>query len=70
VGTSVRELHTAIARAAGLPDEPTFADARLGELQAITLDVSSARHGIGWEPFTTLEEGVVRTFAWVRAHHE
>lgn len=70
VGTSVRELHTAIARAAGMPDEPTFADARLGELQAITLDVSSARHGIGWEPFTALEEGVARTFDWVRTHHE
>lgn len=70
VGTSVRELHTAIARAAGMADEPVFADARLGELQAITLDVSSARHGIGWEPFTALDEGVVRTFKWVRAHHE
>lgn len=72
VGTSVRELHTAIARAAGAPDEPAFADARLGELQAITLDVSSARHGIGWEPFTTLEQGVARTLDWVRrsSQHE
>jgi UDP-glucose 4-epimerase len=67
VGTSVRELHTAIARAAGMPDEPAFADARLGELQAITLDVSSARHGIGWEPFTALDEGVARTLEWVRS---
>ena len=66
VGTSVRELHTVIAGAAGVPDEPTFADARLGELQAITLDVSSARHGIGWEPFTVLAEGVARTLEWVR----
>jgi UDP-glucose 4-epimerase len=66
VGTSVRELHTAIARAAGMPDDPIFADARLGELQAITLDVSSARHGIGWEPFTALDEGVTRTLDWVR----
>lgn len=67
VGTSVRELHTAIARAAGMPDEPSFAEARLGELQAITLDVSSARHGIGWEPFTALDEGVARTLEWVRS---
>jgi UDP-glucose 4-epimerase len=68
VGTSVRELHTAIASAAGVSDDPVFADARLGELQAITLDVSSARHGIGWEPFTALDEGVARTLEWVRSH--
>jgi UDP-glucose 4-epimerase len=66
VGTSVREVHAGIATAAGMPDEPTFAEARLGELQAITLDVSSARHGIGWEPFTTLAQGLVRTLDWVR----
>jgi UDP-glucose 4-epimerase len=66
VGTSVRQLHKAIADAAGAPDDPTFAPARLGELQAITLDVSSARHALGWEPFTALPDGVARTFDWVR----
>jgi len=66
VGTSVRQLHKAIADAAGAPDEPQFAPARLGELQAITLDVSSARHTLSWEPFTALSEGVARTLEWVR----
>jgi UDP-glucose 4-epimerase len=67
VGTSVRELHTEVARAAQVADAPTFADARLGELKAIVLDVSSARHGLGWEPFTTLRDGVPRTLAWARS---
>lgn len=67
IGTSVRELHTAIARAAARPDEPRFADPRLGELKAITLDVSAARHGLGWEPFTPLAEGVTQTLEWVRS---
>ncbi len=68
VGTSVRELHTIVAKAAGVADEPRFADARLGEVQAIVLDVSSARHGLGWEPFTELADGVQRTLDWVRAN--
>jgi UDP-glucose 4-epimerase len=67
VGTSVRDLHTRLARLAGVDDDPRFADARLGELRAITLDVSSARHGLGWEPFTALDAGLAATFEWVRA---
>jgi UDP-glucose 4-epimerase len=67
VGTSVRQLHKAIADAAGAPDEPRFAPPRLGELQAITLDVAAARHGIGWEPFTAMPEGIAQTLAWVRS---
>jgi UDP-glucose 4-epimerase len=67
VGTSVRRLHTTIADAAGAADEPRFADARLGELRAITLDVSAARHGLGWQPFTPLADGIVQTLEWVRS---
>lgn len=66
VATSVRELHKIVAEIAGKPDEPRFAEPRLGELRGFTLDVSSARHGLGWEPFTPLREGVARTLAWVR----
>jgi UDP-glucose 4-epimerase len=65
IGTSVRQLHKAIADAAGAPDQPRFADPRLGELQAVTLDVSSARHALGWEPFTPLADGIAHTLAWV-----
>ncbi len=66
VGTSVRELHTAIALAAGSPDEPTFAAARLGELQAITLDSAAAADGLGWTPETSLAEGLRVTLDWIR----
>jgi UDP-glucose 4-epimerase len=67
VGTDVRELHRVIAAAAGAPDEPGHAAPRVGELQAIALDPSAARGGIGWEPWTRLPDGVAATLDWIRS---
>ena len=66
VGTSVRELHTAIAAAAEAPDDPVIGAARLGELQAIVLDVKAARDRLGWMPRTSLADGVAKTLDWIR----
>jgi UDP-glucose 4-epimerase len=66
VATSVRDLHSMIAKAVGAADEPEFAPPRLGELQAIALDPSGAREGLGWAPATALPEGVAATVAWIR----
>ncbi|GAC1328803.1 MAG: hypothetical protein NVSMB13_16130 [Mycobacteriales bacterium] len=62
----MRELHTAIAAAVGAPDQPAYAAPRVGELQAISLDATAARGGIGWEPFTDVATGVAATVDWVR----
>jgi UDP-glucose 4-epimerase len=67
VGTSVRELHTAIAYIAGAPDTPRSGEARLAELQAITLDASAAREGLGWLARTQLSAGLVTTLDWIRS---
>jgi UDP-glucose 4-epimerase len=67
VGTTVTELHTAVASIAGTPDDPEFAAARLGELQAITLDPSLAARDLGWHPATTLAQGVAATYAWMKS---
>jgi UDP-glucose 4-epimerase len=66
-GTTVRQLHTLVARAVGSADAPDFAPARPGELQAITLDVGQARRALGWEPVVGLEQGLAQTVDWVRA---
>ncbi|MDQ6649366.1 MAG: GDP-mannose 4,6-dehydratase [Actinomycetota bacterium] len=66
VATTVRELHTAIAAAVGAVDDPAYAEPRVGELQAIALDATAARAGIGWEPFTDVATGVAATVDWVR----
>ena len=67
VGTSVRELHTAIARAAGSPDDPTLAAPRLGELQAITLNTTAAADHLGWAAQTSLADGLKLTLEWIRS---
>ncbi len=67
VRTTVRELHTLVAKAAGAPDAPDFAPRRPGELQAIVLDSGAARRALGWEPSADLAEGIAQTVAWVRS---
>ncbi len=46
--------------------EPTFEPARLGELQRSCLDATRARKELGFEPKTSLAEGIGITFASVK----
>ena len=66
VQTSVRALHSLIARLSDSPDEAATGAPRKGELQAIALDSSAAR-GAGWAPWTSLEHGVAATVAWIKS---
>jgi UDP-glucose 4-epimerase len=70
VGTTVRELHTAVAAAAGAADEPVIGEARLGELQAIILNANAARDNLGWMPHTSLADGIAKTLDWIRTGPE
>src|SRR3954470_5234398 len=63
--TSVVELYDAIQRASGVAREPTFADARAGELQRSSLDIALAARELGWRPEHTLDDGLARTWAWI-----
>jgi UDP-glucose 4-epimerase len=66
VETSVLELYDAIQRASGVTREPAFAEARLGELQRSVLDISLAERELGWRPGHSLDQGLARTWAWIR----
>jgi UDP-glucose 4-epimerase len=66
VETSVRQLHSAIAKAAGAPDEPEFHPPRLGELKRSCLDISRAEKVLGWRPQVGIEDGVARTVDYFR----
>jgi UDP-glucose 4-epimerase len=68
VETSVRQLHTVIAKAAGAPDDPEFHPPRLGELKRSCLDIGLAKRVIGWEPKVDIVEGVARTVEYFRNH--
>ena len=66
VETSTRQLHSAIAAAAGKPDEPEFHPPRLGDLRRSCLDISRAEKALGWTPKVSLEDGIAKTVAFFR----
>ncbi|MEU0495177.1 NAD-dependent epimerase/dehydratase family protein [Mycobacterium sp. NPDC006124] len=66
VETSTRALHTAVATAAGAPDEPEMHPPRLGDLRRSSLDIGRATEVLGWTPKVGLAEGIDRTVAFFR----
>jgi UDP-glucose 4-epimerase len=66
VETSVRQLHSLVAKAAGAPDEPEFHPPRLGELKRSSLDISRGKQVLGWAPQVDIAEGVARTVEYFR----
>jgi len=63
--TTVRELHTLVARAAGAPDRPAHQPRRAGELQRIALDSGRLAAATGWSPHVSLEAGLANTVRWI-----
>ena len=57
VETSDRALHTAVAKAAGAPDDPEFAPARLGDVKRSCLDPAQGRDGAGLAPAGAARRG-------------
>ncbi len=66
--TSVTELHGLVATAVGVTAEPTYADPRVGELQAIALECAAAGRDLGWTPATDMPAGIAGTVDWIRGH--
>ncbi|MUL64804.1 UDP-glucose 4-epimerase [Mycobacterium sp. CBMA 234] len=67
VETSTAQLHTAIAAAVGVPDNPEMHPPRLGDLRKSCLDNSRANAVLGWSPKVALAEGVARTVDFFRS---
>lgn len=63
--TSVRELHSVLAKLCGAADAPEHRDPRLGELQHIALDPRSLQTATGWVPEVPLEAGLEQTVTWI-----
>jgi len=64
--TSDRALYDAVARAAGVTEEPAYAPDRPGDLRRSCLDPGRAGVHLGWEPWTALDLGVQATVDWFR----
>lgn len=66
VETSDRQLHSLVAAAAGAPDQPEDAPARLGDVPRSALSYGRAKDVLGWQPQVSIEEGVRRTVEYFR----
>jgi UDP-glucose 4-epimerase len=62
--TSVNELYTAMAEAAGVQAEAVRGAARTGELARSALDPGRAKIHLGWEPWTDLRTGVTEVLRY------
>ncbi len=66
IETSVLELWESCRATAGSSLAATHAPARLGELQRSCLDPSRAADVLGWQPRTSLADGLRATWEWLR----
>jgi UDP-glucose 4-epimerase len=64
--TTVSELHDACARVAGSDAAPSHEAARLGDVQRSVLDASLIERELGWRPQVSLDDGLARTWAWMK----
>ena len=66
-GTSVNELHRAIAHAAGRDVEIERAPKRPGDIRTCVFAIAKAQTVLGWQPMTPLSEGIAKTIDFFRA---
>lgn len=65
-GTSLNELVAIIARVTGERPEVKYMAGRSLDVPANVLDVARVGEELGWRPRTDLDEGIDRTWAWIR----
>jgi UDP-glucose 4-epimerase len=61
VETSVQQLFDVMAKLAGFKQQARYEPPRTGDVLRSALDPSRAGIHLGWQPWTSLEEGVART---------
>ncbi len=64
--TTVDGLHRACATVAGVASEARHEAARLGDIQRSVLDASLIERERGWRPRMSLDDGLARTWAWMK----
>lgn len=65
-GIAVREVYDALAEIIGFTEEPHLAELRPGEIERCFISGAKAKEVLGWEPQTTLREGLAQVVAHVR----
>ncbi|MDJ0975195.1 MAG: SDR family oxidoreductase [Planctomycetota bacterium] len=60
---SINDLARGIAKAIGFEGEPTYKEARVGDVKHSLADITRATTWMGWQPKTALQEGIEKTVA-------
>jgi UDP-glucose 4-epimerase len=67
IPTTVLDLHRACGDVSGIGAEPRLDPPRLGDTRRSVLDASRAGRELGWHPEVALDEGLRRTWEWMRS---
>lgn len=65
-GTPLNEVLSRIEEVVGKKADLVFQPAQPGDVTANVLDISKVREAIGWNPSTTLDEGIAQTWSWMK----
>ena len=65
VGTSLNELIAVLERVTGKPIPRNYLPGRPFDVLTSVLDNTLAKQELGWQPRTSLEEGIAKTSAWM-----
>jgi len=64
-GTSLNELISIMSQIVGREIEPQYIESKGEYLPRVILDISRIRESIGWEPRTSLQDGIALTMEWL-----
>ena len=70
VETSITALYDQVASIIDFPVRPDFEAPRAGDVARSVLDPGRAKTVLGWEAWTSLEDGLAATVKWFRARDE
>lgn len=65
VGTSLNELIAVLERVTGKPIPRNYSPGRPFDVLTSVLDNTLAKQELGWQPHTSLEDGIAKTSAWM-----
>lgn len=64
---SLNQLFAALAELLGSPLEPTYREARAGDVRDSQADITKARRLLGYQPLVAFEDGLRLTIDWFKA---
>lgn len=65
-GTSLNDLVDTMSEVIGTRITPEYVNVRKGDVSRIVLDITRIKKEYGWEPRTSLAEGIKNTWNWVK----